>query len=77
MAEPQDLGEPLATPRSNEGKALRQRFRYALQKLTAAQAQIVNDSTCIVGKIEVLRLFQRNNKNIGETLTALSKLAKA
>jgi len=76
MAEPQD-GQPLAKPRSAEGKALRERFRYALQKLTAAQAQLVKDSTYVVGKDEVLRLFQRNNNNIGETLTALSKLAQA
>ena len=60
MAESQD-GQPLAKPRSAEGKAL----------------QVVNDSTYVVGKDEVLRLFQRNNKNMGETLTALSKLAQA
>ena len=57
---------------------MRERFRYALtHKLTAAQARLVNEAIHDAGKDEVLRMFERHGRNIGATLTALSKLTKA
>jgi hypothetical protein len=77
MPEPEDR-YVLPKARTAEGKAVRERFRYAVaHKLTVAQAGLVNEAIHHEGKDEVLRTFQRHGTNIKATLMALSKLTKA
>ena len=63
-------------PRHPVGKALRERFRYALAGLDSVHAQLVNDSIDKLGKSTVLSLFYRN-KDMMTTLTALTKRRQA
>jgi hypothetical protein len=74
MAAPEEV-YPLASARSAEGKALRERFRYAYLKLNVTQAQMVRDGIDKFGKDTVLRLFD-HNKCIETTLKALTQLPK-
>jgi len=77
MAELED-GELLPKAKTAEGKMLRERFRYALtHRLTAAQARLVNEAIHSAGRDEVVRMFERHGRDLGATLTALSKLTKA
>jgi hypothetical protein len=77
MPEP-EVRDVLPKAKTAEGKALRERFRYALtHQLTAAQGRLVNEAIHNMGKDEVLRMFERSGRSMGATLTALSKLTKA
>ena len=74
MAAPEEV-YPLASARSAEGKALRERFRYAYLKLNVTQAHIVEHSIRKFGKDTVLRLFG-HNKSMRNALRALTELNK-